>query len=230
MKFFILSIFSLIISFSQADEWKTKKPNYKKIEKNIKKKNSNLYYESLMNRYLKFDSTMTIEEKRHLYYGYTFNENYSPYKRSPYRDSINSIYEKEEIELADYEKIDIYCDSILKSFPLELRTLKQQINILEALLNEEKYNNKITQAKILLDAIMSSGYGLTKKEAIYVISVNDEYALLSYFNFSSAGQSLIEHYDYLTLEENEANIEGLYFDVTPCLNSLMKLTKKISTP
>jgi len=39
-------------------------------------------------------------------------------------------------------------------------------------------------------------------------------------------QSLIEHYDYLTVAKNDAKIEGLYFDVSPCLNSMSNMFKE----
>ena len=66
-----------------------------------------------------------------------------------------------------------------------------------------------------------------KKEAFYVIYTSHEYDLLNILGFQFGGsQSLIEHYDYLTLAENEAKIEGLYFDVSPCLNSMSKMFKE----
>jgi hypothetical protein len=60
------------------------KPNYKKIKKSIQKKSSEFYYPVLMERFKNGDSTMTIDEKRHLYYGFTFEDSYSPYSRSKY--------------------------------------------------------------------------------------------------------------------------------------------------
>ena len=73
---------------------------------------------------------------------------------------------------------------------------------------------------------LSSGDGLTKETAYYVINTTDEYNLISILGFEFGGeQSLIEHYDRLTLAENDYNIEAFYFDVSPCLNSLSKMLK-----
>jgi len=51
--------------------------------------------------------------------------------------------------------------------------------------------------------------------------------LLDILGFQFGGsQSLIGHYDYLTVQPNEADIEGVYFDVSPCLGSLSKQVEK----
>ena len=68
MKKLILVFFFFLTSLSYSQDWNFEKPNYNKIEKNIKIKNSNLFYESLLDRFQNADSTMTLEEKRHLYY------------------------------------------------------------------------------------------------------------------------------------------------------------------
>ena len=74
---------------------------------------------------------------------------------------------------------------------------------------------------IVFDALISSGNGRDKENAFYVIYPSNEYALLEILGFKFGNsQSLIDHYDYLEVAENELGIKGLYFDVTPCLNSL----------
>ena len=80
--------------------------------------------------------------------------------------------------------------------------------------------------RIIVDVLLSSGDGLTKKTAFYVIYVSHEYDLLKVLGFDYGGeQTLTEHYDYLLLGDNSKNIKGLYFDVSPCLNSLKNMFK-----
>jgi len=213
------------LSYSQ--DWDFEKPNYKKIEKNIKKKKSNLFYESLMNRFQNADSTMTLEEKRHLYYGYRFDENYSPYSRSDYGDSLRVVFQKEKLDSIDFIKAVDFTDKMLLDNPFDLNAINYQLYSLEQMGNKTTFNKKATQLKTIVDALMSSGNGTSKKEAFYVIYTSHEYDLLNILGFQFGGsQSLIEHYDYLTLVENEAKIEGLYFDVSPCLDSMAKMFKK----
>ena len=227
MKRIILVSFILISSLSYSQDWDFEKPNYKKIEKNIKKKNSNLFYKSLMNRFQNADSTMTLEEKRHLYYGYTFDENYSPYSRSDYGDSLRVVLQKEKLDSLDLIKVVDFTDKMLLDNPFDLNAINYQLYSLEQMGDKTTFNKKVTQLRNIVDALMSSGNGKSKKEAFYVIYTSHEYDLLNILGFQFGGsQSLIEHYDYLTLAENEAKIEGLYFDVSPCLNSMSKMFKE----
>lgn len=221
---FVLSI--LICSLSFAQEKKFEKPDYKKIEKNIKKENTNLHYKTLMSRYIKADSTMTLEEKRHLYYGYTFDKNYSPYSHSDYTDSLRVVIEKDSLSNDDWKKVENFTNKMLEENPFDLRAINFQLYALEQSKNLEGFTNRFTQLKIIIDALASSGNGVSKESAYYVINTSHEYDLINILGFQFGGsQSLVEHYDYLTLQENDAKLKGFYFDVTPCLNSLSKTFK-----
>ena len=95
---------------------------------------------------------------------------------------------------------------------------------LEQIGDRRNFEKKIVQLDIIVDALMSSGDGISKETAFYVINTSHEYALLGILGFGFGGQqSLIEHYDYLTLAENKEGVKGLYFDVSPCLKSLSGL-------
>ena len=111
--------------------------------------------------------------------------------------------------------------------PFDLNAINYQLYSLEQMGNMSIFNKRVIQLKTIIDALMSSGNGKNKKEAFYVIYTSHEYDLLNILGFQFGGsQSLIENYDYLTLAENEAKIEGLYFDISPCLNSMSKMFKE----
>lgn len=224
-----IALFILVLTghLLHSQEWTFEKPNYKKIEKNIKKKDSNLNYESLMARYLEADSTMTLEEKRHLYYGYSFDKNYSPYSRSDFKDSLRVVLRKEQLDSVDLNKLVYFTDKMLFESPFDLDAINYQLYALEQIGNKQSFDNRMTQLRTIVDAMLSSGNGKQKNEAFFVIYTSHEYNLLSILGFQFGGsQSLIEHYDYLTLAENEAKLEGLYFDVSPCLNAMTKMFKE----
>lgn len=221
--FIVLTLYSLQL---YCQDWHFEKPNYKEIEKNIAEQNSSFYYPNLMERFIKADSTLTIKEKRHLYYGYSFQEDYSPYTRSDFADSLQIILELKKHDTLEFKKIMTLGDSILVKNPFELKTINYQLYALEKADNIEGYRKKIAQFNIIVDALLSSGNGTTKEESFYVIYTAHEYDLLNILGFTFGGsQSLMEHYDYLELAEGETKIEGLYFDISPCLNSLSKIFK-----
>lgn len=227
MKKLLLLCFVVTSFVLNAQDWDFEKPDYDKIEKNIKEKDSNLFYELLMKRYKEADSTMTLKEKRHLYYGYQFDEKYSPYSRSDFSDSLRVVLNKKSLDSLDYTNIVTFTNKILEENPFDLRAINYQLFALEKKGDTASFNKKVIQLYIIVDSLLSSGTGKSKEDSFYVLFTSHEYDLLSILGFKFGGsQSLIEHYDYLTLEKNEANIEGLYFDVSPCLASMSKMFKE----
>ncbi len=219
----LLLAFTLLLTSSHlfAQNLKLERPNYSKIEKTIKKDQSELYYPKLMQRFLDSDTGMSLEEKRHLYYGFSFQPDYAPYGHSDYEDSLNSILEKGSPNEQEYEKMIRFADSALLYNPFNNRVINAQLVAYEKLGNTDSFDKKLNQMRIIFDALFSSGDGRSKKTAFYVIYTSHEYDLLNVLDFEfGGGQSLIEHYDYLKVAPNSYGIEGLYFDVSPCLNSL----------
>lgn len=224
MKYLSLLLLVLATLHISAQDVKLEAPNYKRIKKNIKKEGSNLFYADLLERYKKSDTTLTLQEKRHLYYGFIYHENYSPYASSDYNDSIRVIYKKTTLDTDDFNNLKRFSDSILDKEPFSLRALNYKLYANDELRRIFDFNKDIVKANTVIDAILSTGDGVTKKTAFYVTYVSHEYDLLSILGYQYGGtQSLIEHYDYLTLAKNDNDIEGLYFDISPCLNSLSNM-------
>jgi len=221
--FFILIFIPLLCS-SQTS--KTYKPDYKKIKKEILKQDGPFFYESLFKKYETGDTTLTTEEKRHVYYGFTFRDNYSPYDSSDYTDSINAILKNSTLTETDYQNIIRYSDLIFMKNPFNLRALNYALFACDKTGQTNLFNKKVAQMNIIFDAVLSSGDGLTKKTAYYVTYVSHEYAVLNILGFDFGGeQRLIEHYDFLKVTENKYNIEGFYFDISPSLNHLNEMFK-----
>jgi hypothetical protein len=203
------------------------KPDYKKIEKAIKKENTPLFYDTLFSRFLRGDTTMTVEEKQHLYFGYQFKENYSPYGDSDYSDSLKELYKKDKLTETDYKLGLRFIDSVLKNEPFNMRKLNIGSKWLMKTGDTLKSGTFSNRINIIFDAILSTGDGKTPETAYYVIAVSHEYDVLSVLDFEFGGeQSLIGHNDYLKVKKNDYGIEGLYFDITAPFNTLSKMFKK----
>ncbi len=220
----ILSILFLVqIVSAQKEDFK--KINYKKIRREIKDQRSEFYYPKLMVKFQKGD-TMNLEEERHAYYGFIFQDAYTPYVISSYRDSITGVFKSRMLFAEDYRKIIQFSDSIMKKNPFNLRVLSYKMFAYENLERPEDFNICRSQARSIINAILSSGNGLKKETAIYVINPSHEYDILGVLGFEFGGkQSLTGHYDYLKLAKNERNIEGLYFDISPSLEAMERMLK-----
>ncbi|MEZ5083803.1 MAG: DUF4919 domain-containing protein [Bacteroidales bacterium] len=228
MKRLLISIFTIfIISNSFSQELKFERPNYKKISKEIKKKKSEFYYKNLFDRYLNGDTTFNLNEKRHLYYGFSFQDDYSPYGSSTYNDSLKVFYEKDTLTEFDFKEIIKFSKLILDEKPFDLRAINNLNYSYYSLGNKDLENLYNYKSLLIIDAIMSSGDGISEKSAFYVIYVSHEYDLLNALGFGFGGeQSLTTNgYDYLKLQDNEFGIEGFYFEISRSLEHLNLMFK-----
>jgi hypothetical protein len=213
--------FILTSAIAFAQQWKFEEPDYKSIEHDISDERSPFYYSELLTRYVDGDSTLSLEERRHVYYGYTFQPAYSPYARSHYADSLRNVFDQPRLTENDYALILRFTDSLLQFNPFDLRAINYKLMCHDKLGNRDEFHRNVTKMRMIVDAIMSSGNGVDENNAFYVINTSDEYDLLGILGFQFGGeQRLIKHYDYLKLKKNDAGIEGMYFDVSPCLNHL----------
>jgi hypothetical protein len=223
MKYLFLSLICSIGFSAMAQNAKFFPPNYSEIEKNIKKRDSNLYYPKLMERFKNGDSTFTLDEKHHLYYGFIFQPQYSPYNLSTIQREINKINEKDSISTDDWKELQKSASVILDKNPFDIGTIEYFLIASENLNDLNSLQKGISQLRTVYDAIINSGDGLTKESSFYVIKVSNEYDVLRALELKMVSQSLIKPYDYLKVAENELQIEELYFDISPSLNHMAKL-------
>src|SRR5690606_14462015 len=159
-------LYSLLILFITqsfyAQDFELKKPDFDLIEKNVKDKNSPYYFDKLYARFIVADSTMTVDERRHLYFGYSFQDEYAPYERSDAQEDLNEILEKEELTQEDYQDILTLSSKILKIYPFSIRMMEYRIFVYNELGQYDDAGKETIQANIILDAILSTGQGTSK--------------------------------------------------------------------
>lgn len=200
------------------------KPDYEQIKKDIENKSSDYYYDKLLKRYQQGDSTMTLSEKQHFYYGYVFHKNYHPYISFPNQKEINNILNKEdEISKEEWEELLSLTDAALKIEPFNLRNLHYQSLAYQYFDKTKEADVNYQKIVCILDALLSTGDAYTKETAIHVIAVSNEYDYLFVNDLSIQSQALIDGgFDVLYLTPNTDGIEELWFDVNQSLNSWTK--------
>lgn len=202
-------------------------PNYDLIKKNIEDKSSSFYYPKLMERMISNDTTLTLIDYRHLYFGYVFNEGYSSFHKPKDEDQLNQFMKSHRIDAKDYDVVIKLCKNAILENPFDLK----QINFLSYLyqLKKDEVNAKIISNRFerLLEAIMSSGDGKTCSTGFHVISVADEYVFLHVFDLEMTSQSLTsDQCDYMALEKGKYKVDGIYFSIGKILEDEMKLFKQ----
>ena len=67
------------------------KPDFDRIARNTLDPKSEFYFPKLMKIYNRNDTSMTQEQYKNLYLGYIFQEDYDPYRTSPYNTRTDSL-------------------------------------------------------------------------------------------------------------------------------------------
>lgn len=224
----LILILFLLSAVSQAQSEQFEKPDLATIKRNIGNKQSPYFFPGLMKRFLAGDSTMNLEEKRHLYFGYAYQDTPYDEKASEFRDSLKTVLNKDSMEITDYDKILYYSGKILKSNPFDIRVRRYQTFAYKKTLQLAEADKNHIRNGILFDAIISTGNGISKEKAMHVIDINSEYAMITLLGLTYGNsQTLVDmQYDYLKVEKNKYDIEGLYFDTSISLNKLGELFKE----
>lgn len=209
---FFSLIFISNFSFSQQKEYEV--PNYKAIQKNIENKDSEFYYPKLMDKLKANDTLITNDQYRHLYFGYTFQKEYHPYKISENDKKLIPYFQSNDLKKSDYAEIIKISNASLKEFPLNLRVMNF-LSYIYHLDGNEAMAKKISHNFYgLFGAIFSSGDGRDCKTGFHVIAVSHEYVVMNILQLETASQSLSGDCDYLSLEKDKYKLPGVYFNIT----------------
>ena len=200
-----------------------KKPDYDEIQKNIANEQSNLYYPKLWRRYQQGDSTLTIDEARHIYYGYVFNKDYSPLLRAKNTNDVYATLNKEQPTQNELKRVVSLLNTALKIEPFSIRYLYYQNLAYSTLKRDNEIIQNENKIQCILNALTSTGDAFTRETAIHVIAVPTEYDYLFLNNLQSGSQALVGGgFDVLYVGENDFGIEEMWFDVNQSLNNMFK--------
>ena len=201
---------------------KVEKPDLEAIEDETLNPDSKFYFPKLLAKYNRNDTVMTPEEYRYFYLGYMFQEDYDPYRVSPYSTVTDDLRLKATHTKEEIDTIRKYAELSLADNPFDLRQMSFLVHVL-------KEKNKGMSAKIweyrlehLLGAIKSTGTGEDMENAWYVIYPAHEYDMVSLLGYNAIDVEYpAEGFDRLIVEPDRSaakkprdNPKGFYFNVT----------------
>ena len=179
------------------------KPDYEEIKSNLEN-NPKLDFSVVWDKYQQGDASMTLEEKRQLYYGYVFTKDYSPYAGTNISKGIKAIMDKEKPTKKDWKTLVSLQNTSLSIEPFHCRYLYWQSVAYKALGKSEDAHRNINKIKCIMDALVSTGDGWSKETAIHVIAVSQEYDFLFLNGLEMHTQLFIDGgYDLLQVVSNE---------------------------
>ena len=211
-------VFLVFILFSgniyAQKEYIAAPPDYDAIKDKIQDATSPFYYPLLTDRLNMFDTTLTYEDYKYLYYGYVFQNEYKPYGKTSTEDELIKHFQQEEIPEKSYHAIIKLALQSLKEFPFSMQVLDYLSYIYYMSGNDDMFYKSVDRFDKIFSTIVKSGDGLSTETAFHVISIEHEYALLDIFELEINAQMLINGgYDYLELKENAMGIDGIYFNI-----------------
>lgn len=199
----------------QPGKFAINKVDFNHIKEVISNPKNAYYYPKLMQAFYSNDTTLSIEGWRNFYYGYTFQEDYNPFRESVYSNKVEELYYKQPHSRAECDSIEKYAEKSLNDNMFDLN----QMNFYIYVLKEKKKHARAAVWQYRLDrliaAIMSSGRG-TKEEPWVVISPEHEYNIINFLGFVATEHETLEGgIDYIKVQPVAGkSAEGFYFDIS----------------
>ncbi len=196
-------------------------PDLDEIRESTLNPSSPYYFPKLMKKYKSNDTTMNNDEYRHFYLGYMFQEDFDPYRVSPYANKTDDLRMKATHTKEEIDTISKYANLALEDNPFDLRQMSFLVHVLKE--KRKDMSAKIWEYRLehLLGAIKSTGTGESLNKAWYVIYPMHEYDMVQLLGYEATDAQYIEPgFDYLTVVPDESNktkrdksAEGFYFNI-----------------
>ncbi len=187
------------------------KINFDAIKAAVTSPKSKMYYPNLLKRYHANDGTLTLDEYKHLYYGWTTQSGYSPYRPNDKSDALNDMLME-----ARFPEIATTGKKILAADPFNLDVI-YLMHMAYGEMNKTVESKKwLVKFEGLMAAIKASGNGRSKETAVVLIAPRDEYMFLTVVELRQKGSpQLIENkYDLVSLQTpNKLNLSEVYFNI-----------------
>lgn len=196
-----------------------RKPDLEEIRLATLNPKSQFYFPKLMAKYHKNDTTMTREEFRYLYLGYMFQEDYDPYRSSPYSEISDAYRDQTSFSRADIDTIKKYAVKALDDNPFDLRQMSFLVHVLKE--GKKTMSASIWEYRLenLLGAIKSTGTGENVDNAWFVIYPMHEYDMIQLLGYRAVDIDYTdEGFDHLLVEpdgtvKHNKPAKGFYFNV-----------------
>lgn len=210
----------LLFCFAVSSAQTVSNVNFDEIKATINKTGSD-GYSKLLKRASSMDSILTAPDYKILYYGQAFQPTYKPYSNAMVLQPAMKLYQEGKVD----DALALY-NTYLQSNPLDLRAIYSKLSILYQQQKQAEMQPLMVLLKNLLKTITDSGDGKTVKTAMVVMTISDEYIVMSSLGVKPEKQALTAgSCDLMTLQPNNANLTELYFNVSQPMATLSRMMK-----
>lgn len=205
--------------------------NVANVVKWAKDPNHKYYYKTLMDKFLKDWSSLSLDEFYMLYFGQAVQPDYSPYSNKiAISQELRSLYKEEK-----YEEGVKVGTALVPNNPLDINVNWYLAMCYYNLKNYEMYEKYMSIYRCIMLGIVSTGDGDEPKTAYVVITVDDEAEVMYYLSYKKDKQELIDvdghTFDKITGIDKDTNEDlVVYFNIDLPFASLTGMLDAITVP
>jgi hypothetical protein len=232
MRLILFALLCFICCDTNAQNFDYQK-DYSTILEQSKDKASPFFYDKLLQRFQTNDTTLTSKEVLALMVGFTGQPNYFPYEYIRIEREMYRLNDEK-----DFKQVIAMSDTFLATHPISQYALIERAYAFYKLGEKDSSNNCKFKFDLIMNAMASSGDGLTKETAVFAVSPIDGQNFIRKFlqmKIGTMGSGHDKNGNFLDILEVLTTIEGkemgtnLYFQVEPAaktLRSQLGLKKK----
>ncbi len=210
----LLAVVGVVLTGQAQNKFEVRKVDFDKVKSITLNPKARFYYPNLMQSFRSNDTTLNFEAYRDLYYGFVFQEDYNPFRKSEFSNKVEQLYYKQPLSRAECDSIEKYAELSLNDHIFDFDQMEYYIYALKA---KKKYARAaVRQFRLdrLIAAIMSSGKG-TKDEPWVVLFPDHEYYIVNTLGYVATSQKEIPgDIDCITAKrQSDGSTKDFYFDV-----------------
>ena len=216
---FALFAASLLIGSAatlSAQETEPQAPDNDAILKDNMNGQSSNYYPSLFMRYMAGDTTLTLDEYRHLYYGYAWQPEYEPFDKPEVKDKLLLLVAqtKDSLTLENAEQIVDYANEVMRFDPFSPGNLNFLIYGYGAIGNKVQEQINYHRLQMIAKTIMSSGTGLKETSPWHVLTFAHATDMMAYLGQDYGTRRVVSRTtEYVPLLVRQpGGVKGYYFN------------------
>ena len=172
------------------------------------------YYPALMMRYKEGDTTLTLEDYRHLYYGYAWQSGYKPFETPPAKDQLMMMFgENMDIYAQDPAKILACCLEIMETEPFNPSTVNMMTYAYGQLGDTINERASARRLEMIVETIKSTGTGLKENSAWHVLYFPHATELMAFMDLQYKRPEIVSRtVEYIEILLPKERTKGYYFD------------------
>ena len=209
--FILLALFCFATGYSQNG---TFAPDYAAIEQHITNPDSEFYYPALLQRYQNADTTLSIAQLQHLYYGSIYIQR--PVSTAQAMEALkefHAVVSQPSPTRADLEAALGYTDVLIKFKPYSILLKQYRVFCFKELGRIDEALKERAQYEMIAETILASGTGTSAENSIHVTDVDNESEILELLRYKQQGkpETPKPETDYIPVANNVYGVKGIYF-------------------